>query len=472
MKITILGIDGLEKSIVDQYIDLLPNFKKISQEGLLSTIDSVFPADSVPAWNTIFTGLNPSEHGIIRGRDYIESYEDFKGSLTFQLEGNTFWDKLSNGGKKCLVINPYLAYPAWKVNGVMVSAPSFVEGPSTSYPENNEIKHPNCLGGYQGVENFSSLKRDMEKAYDDTVKLLDEYKYQSNKDDFDLEFLTVTTLDRIQHYTWRFFDKNDPLHEYDEYLSNLILNMLLLFDTLIGEIMSKMEGDDKIIIISDHGFGQRPYHLINLNEILRKEGLLKLKKSDSIGLKSSQKIKTKTLKVLSDLKIIDPVIKIAKVFPFLKKMKKSNHLIDIENSICYVDDFFNGKKPYCGLNFSTKIRNSSVLEQEKAYNDIVKFLNSGIIPKPKWICLSSDLYKGKYSSNYPDICFELPKDYGIEYELFGENQNKSVTHYKLSGGHLGSGTYGYISNSGEKPNKLDSIIEFSNHILSFWSLSN
>ena len=81
--IKIIGIDGLDKSIIERHINELPNFKKISKCGLLNHIESVFPADSVPALTTIFTGLNPSEHGIISGKAYIESIYDFGSSHGF-----------------------------------------------------------------------------------------------------------------------------------------------------------------------------------------------------------------------------------------------------------------------------------------------------------------------------------------------------------------------------------------------------
>jgi len=88
--VTIIGIDGLDKNIIDRHIDSLPNFKKIGTEGILCPIESVFPADSVPAWTTIFTGLNPAEHGIIRGKDYVESVDDFGADHGFVLKGKTF----------------------------------------------------------------------------------------------------------------------------------------------------------------------------------------------------------------------------------------------------------------------------------------------------------------------------------------------------------------------------------------------
>src|ERR1019366_4817454 len=134
MRIVIIGIDGLDTGIIDKYINDLPNFRKIKEQGIISKLKTVFPADSVPAWQTIYTGLNPAQHGIIRGKDYVESVEDFEKTSNFKLEGKTFWDKVGETNKKCLVLNPFLAYPAWPINGVMVSGPAFVEGDISKFP--------------------------------------------------------------------------------------------------------------------------------------------------------------------------------------------------------------------------------------------------------------------------------------------------------------------------------------------------
>lgn len=468
MKVTILAIDGLEKNILDEYIEELPNFKKIYNEGLLYKVKSVFPADSVPAWNTIFSGKDPSEHGIVRGKDYLESYNDFQRKSTFSLEGNTFWDEISSMGYKCLVMNPFLAYPSWKINGVMVSGPSFVEGPTSVTPSNMKLDFPEAFGGYQALDRFSQLKKEMEIAYRDTKNLLNEFRSQVKLDKYDLSFLSFSTLDRIQHNTWRFFDKKDPLHKEDPYLSTLIFNTLKLFDVFIGEVLNEMNDCDRFLMISDHGFGQRPYKLLNLNEILRKNGFIKLNDNESSSTKKVEGFKTKIIDLLSKMHILDAVVSVARLFPFLSKYKKSDYLIDKQKSTCYVDELFNGKKPYCGLNFGDDIKNGDPLILEDAFLKVKEFLNSGAIPKPKWIKLNKELFKGKYSHHYPDICFELPADYGIEYNMFGEEQNESVTHYKISGGHLGAGVYGFYSKDSLVPEKIQSIQEFHNHVVNLF----
>jgi len=463
--VRIIGIDGLDTGIVEKHIDLLPNLRKIKENGILNPIKSVFPADSVPAWITIFTGLNPAEHGIIRGKDFIESAEAFQSQNNFKLQGRTFWDHISGKHYKCLIINPFLAYPSWEINGIMESGPAFIAGGHSIYPENAGSLYPEVLGGYSAISNLAGLRNEMEKVFADTTRLWQEYDYQAVKDRFDLEFVTFTTLDRLQHYTWRYYDINDPLYEKDDYFSECIINLLKLFDEKIGGLIDKMNEEDILVLISDHGFRQRPYELINLNEYLRTRELLIIKNEfNNSSTRRIQKLKKDAVVFLSHLKLLDLFASYFKKINKVGRLKKSDHLIDKENSVCYTDDLFSGKKPYVGLNYGEKIKKSGLGEMDNAFSQICSVLNAGDIPRPVWIKKSQDVYDGQYSSRLPDVCVEFPPENGVEFNYFGKVMEKSSTHSRVSGGHFGSGTFALYSERFQAKNLPLSIIDFSDFI--------
>jgi len=461
MSTIVIGIDGLEKTIIDKHIDNLPGFKTLREKGVLKAIPTIFPADSVPAWLTIFTGLNPAGHGIIRGKDYVESVEEYENSHTIKLEGKTFWDKVCKAGKKCLILNPFLAYPAWDINGNFISGPAFVDG---SVTECGPVKtpRPEVYGGYSAVGTVAELRKDMDVAYSDTTGLWSDFEemyYDKNGNaQYDLAFVTFTTLDRIQHYTWRYYDDKDPMHVYDDYLSNFIPKTIEFFDKCILNTINRLKDGDNLIVISDHGFRQRPFHLVNLNEVFRQAGLLVVNKSakkPTAILK--QKLKTFVVKTLSDLHLLDVIVPRLKKVKAINKYKKSDFLINKDESIVFVDQLFSGKKPYVGLSFGNKIKALPEEERRNYYEQVLDCIGKSEIPQPLWIKFGRDLYRGEFEENVPDICLELPGEYGVEFDMFGKLMTTSATHYKLSGGHYGNSTYGFYNTVGKKED-IDSVM--------------
>lgn len=63
-KFLIVGLDGLRPDLVRP--DLTPNLARLCEEGaVLGRHRSIFPSESFPAWVSITTGCQPSEHGIV-----------------------------------------------------------------------------------------------------------------------------------------------------------------------------------------------------------------------------------------------------------------------------------------------------------------------------------------------------------------------------------------------------------------------
>lgn len=65
-KVVVLGVDALDARLMQQYMDegRLPNFKKLSEQGHYSPLETSYPPMSPAAWSTMTTGLNPGKTGI------------------------------------------------------------------------------------------------------------------------------------------------------------------------------------------------------------------------------------------------------------------------------------------------------------------------------------------------------------------------------------------------------------------------
>ena len=118
-KTILMILDGLDYTFVKNNIEKYPLFSKWYKNGQLNKLNSVVPADSVPSWITIYTGENPAEHGILLNIDYLNEKQKVPGQAAV-IKGKSFWDKIGDKGNKVFVFNPFIASPAWDINGVMV----------------------------------------------------------------------------------------------------------------------------------------------------------------------------------------------------------------------------------------------------------------------------------------------------------------------------------------------------------------
>ncbi|GAG48050.1 unnamed protein product, partial [marine sediment metagenome] len=75
------------------------------------------PEISSVSWTNFMTGTNPGTHGIFGFTDFKTDSYDLCFPNFLDLKKETFWDKLGEQRKKCIIINQPSTYPARKING-------------------------------------------------------------------------------------------------------------------------------------------------------------------------------------------------------------------------------------------------------------------------------------------------------------------------------------------------------------------
>jgi len=469
-KVVIIGIDGFDPFLLKDWNDILPNLRRVINDNSRISIDSTIPPDSVCAWISIFTGENPAEHGLIETIDYLSSKKKINSTnKVASIKGKTIWDIISKKGKRVCIINPFLAYPAWRVNGVMVSGPVFEGGELSAYPGHifSEYKFP-PLGGMVDFPDEKELNKFVSHVKKSTEILADVSLKMFNDQSPDLFFVTFLTLDRIKHFLWRFFDKDDPYYIEDNPFSNVIKESYVLFDNIVGKFIQSLRNDYTLLIISDHGHRRRCVYSLNLNELLRSKGYIITSGcgTNKMLKKLIEKLKIFTISTLSKFDLQDYIYKIAKFIPNRKALKKSTYLIDVENSSAILSNLC-GANPYGGIDVKAK----SKMEYNRIRNIIIKelynineILGKNIV---KWAKNREEIYKGVFEKRLPDLMFELDEEYGVGMNLYTQLITPNYTHRKISGGHKKEGVLlVYSSNKKiKKINRPDSIIGLKDYIL-------
>ncbi len=91
-------------------------------------------------------------------------------------------------------------------------------------------------------------------------------------------FCYFGTSDTLQHMFWRYVDSQHPLYEKDAPPSykEMIKTWYKKFDSILGEVMNKIDKDDILIVLSDHGFNSFR-RAVHVNTWLKNNGYLQLK---------------------------------------------------------------------------------------------------------------------------------------------------------------------------------------------------
>jgi predicted AlkP superfamily phosphohydrolase/phosphomutase len=434
-KIFIFGIDSMDARLVEQYRDDMPNLTSLIE--LKSK--SVFPPDSDTAWASIYTGTNPAKHGIVNFVNPIEkSYKIIHSEGDSEpLKGNTFWDVAGNHGKKVCVLFPHLAYPPWEVNGFMVSRSRITGEPATSSENFDEYLNNAILPPIGIQRRNASHRKHMISAYKNL--LFWERNYFSTmykKQKWDLFFCYSSVLDAIQHFFW-----DDKVPKTNICSNQEIRTFYILYDQIIGDVLSAVDTDTDVMIVSDHGHGSRPSLNINMNIILNNSGYIVENKK--INNTIDTKVKDYVTKVVIKFDLGWLASYVFKKSPSTKNYFARQDSINPIGSKAFVTDL-SGIKSYSYGGIQINREGLSDFQYEQLRNDIMSLLNELLGDKIEWILKKENLYQGLYLNKYPDILIRLKDGYGLGNKIKGKIVTKAHTSEFVPGSHRGESPIFYI----------------------------
>jgi len=439
-KAVVIGIDALDAALLERWKSDLPNFAKIMKGGYFGRLESTTPPDSIPAWVTIYTGMQPWQHGILDSLDYLSIKAGGLALDTSILVGKTFWDEAGARGKRVCVINPLLAYPVWKVNGIMVNGPVFVSGEAQSYPPDllGRFKVPE-LGGMADFPDRKDLGGFLARTEAVTRDLARYGLELFALEEWDVFFICFLTLDRVMHFMWRYTDPSDPTYPGKNPFEDSIKRFFVLLDSILGDFMAKLSSSQALVVISDHGHGMRPPRALFTNEMLRREGLLKTRRGQVPGVNTvalTEKCKSAFLRTMQRLDLEDLVYRIARMIPKEKRksLKTSAYAVEREASDAWTSDIGGGTS-FSGF----EVRKKDAANYEQVRDRLISLLVSAKDdkgrPVVKWAKRREDAFDGPNAAKYPDVVFELAEGYGVDRTLFCGMTGIISTHKKISGGH-------------------------------------
>lgn len=271
-RLIIVGLDGVPHRLLKDLSQrgVMPHARTLIKQGIFRQMQSSLPEISSVAWSSIITGKNPAEHGIFGFTDFPQGTYRLSFPNFNDLKAPPFWKKDNSG--RSIIINVPATFPASELNGVHISGFVALDLERATYPPSlipklKELDYRVDVDSSKVHKSIDLFLRDL----DTTLKArVEAYRYLWDKEDWDSFMLVFTGTDRLSHFLWDAYE--DPTHKYH----SSFLGHFRKIDEVIGEISEKINDNDCLIMLSDHGFELLDKN-VNINYFLQEEGFLRLK---------------------------------------------------------------------------------------------------------------------------------------------------------------------------------------------------
>jgi len=271
-RVVIVGLDGVPFGLIENFTDngLMPETKKLIENGLFVPMESSIPEISSVAWSSMITGKNPGEHGIFGYTDipqgtYRLSFPNFNN-----LKAEPFWQIY--GREKSIIINVPATFPVKPLNGIHISGFISLDLKRSVYPESliqklSEFNYRIDVDASKAHQSIDMFLNDLDKILKARIAA---YRFLWREEDWQTFMLVFTGTDRLSHFLWDAFEDEDHAYRL------AFIEHFRQIDGVIGEIADNLSDEDVLVLLSDHGFELLEKE-VNINFLLKENGFLRLK---------------------------------------------------------------------------------------------------------------------------------------------------------------------------------------------------
>ncbi len=148
-RVLVLGLDGVPYSLLLDFCrrGIMAQTAEFLSQGKLYPMKASLPEVSAVSWTDFMTGTNSASHGIFGFTDFKSGSYDLRFPNFSDVRSPTIWEKLSQQGKKCIIINQPATYPARPIKGILISGFVAIDLAKAVYPpqEIERLKKINYL---------------------------------------------------------------------------------------------------------------------------------------------------------------------------------------------------------------------------------------------------------------------------------------------------------------------------------------
>jgi predicted AlkP superfamily phosphohydrolase/phosphomutase len=267
LKLLVFGIDGASASVLSNLIErgMLPTFAALRKRASSGVLQATFPPHTAPGWASMFTGVEPGEHGIYQFWSTQSRNYTARGMNVADFGREPIWRTLERHGYRVGVNNvPMTHPPAALQGGYMISWPL---AKTLRYTEPKELMSELAAAGLHYHSDIVTMYREQDDYLEQAKVFVHDRArtclYLQENRPVDAMFVVFTEVDRVSHYYWG--DKVEP--------SSDVESIYIEIDCALKTLLTLVDESTLIVIASDHGFGRCVADL-NVHESLEQSGLL------------------------------------------------------------------------------------------------------------------------------------------------------------------------------------------------------
>ncbi|HDZ25868.1 hypothetical protein LCGC14_1076020 [marine sediment metagenome] len=274
-RVLVIGLDGVPYSLLLELAQkgIMPTTSKLIDSGYIQRMKASLPEISAVSWTNFMTGTNPGTHGIFGFTDFKKNSYDLCFPNFLDLKKETFWDKLGDQRKKCIIINQPSTYPARKINGILISGFVAIELSKAVYPPSfqaplERVGYEIDIDTQKSAENTEFLWKDLAKTLSARLNAFNLFW----KEDWDYFEFVITGTDRLHHFQWDAYE--DESHVYHQNFLDYYSQIDRVIDEIVTSFRKLTDNDKGLYLLSDHGFAKIEQE-VYLNTWLEEQGYLK-----------------------------------------------------------------------------------------------------------------------------------------------------------------------------------------------------
>jgi len=260
-RVLVVGLDAATWDLIMPWVDAgtLPTLQRLIRDGVHAPLRSTLPALTPPGWTSAATGRNPGKHNV------FNFYRGRAGGLQpapvtpGDLRSPRVWDIAAQHGLKSVVLRMPLTYPPQASVGVMVSgimapkgaedfvAPAAVKATlEAQIPRYRmEVDAENLRQG--DLDTFRADAFDLQRVQ------TEEALYLLRHAEWDLFWVMSHTLDKLQHFFWRYMDSKHPAYPGPGPYEQTIRDFHVAFDAALARYLEAIPAETNVVLLSDHG---------------------------------------------------------------------------------------------------------------------------------------------------------------------------------------------------------------------------